>query len=190
VSTLLDVAAEVISALDACDIRYSVGGSLASALAGEPRASLDVDIVVDLDVNRIPTFVQALGDGFYADPDVLARAATAGSTANLIHHASGIKVDLFVAASALERRQLERRRLVAIGERPARRWFVHTAEDILLQKLWWFRQGGEVSERQWRDVVGILLVQEGRLDEPYLLTVAHEVGLGDLLERARRDAGR
>jgi hypothetical protein len=88
----------------------------------------------------------------------------------------------------LERKQLERRRRVTVSDAPPRQWFLHTPEDIQLQKLWWFRQGGETSERQWRDVVGILLVQGSRLDDRYLSTLADEVGIEDLLARARRDA--
>jgi hypothetical protein len=61
-------------------------------------------------------------------------------------------------------------------------------EDVVLQKLRWYRRGGEVSERQWRDVLGVLKVQAGRLDRGYLEGAAGDAGLGDLLERALGDA--
>ena len=79
---------------------YTIGGSLASSFSGEPRASIDVDIVVDLASERIDALVAALGSDFYADADSLRRAVRNRSNVNLIHHASGIKVDLFVAGSA------------------------------------------------------------------------------------------
>jgi hypothetical protein len=66
--------------------------------------------------------------------------------------------------------------------------YVQTAEDALLSKLQWYRQGGEVSENQWRDVIGILKVQEGRLDFAYIQKWAKELDISDLLLRARQQA--
>ncbi len=185
---LLSVALQVTDALDGCGIRYTIGGSLASSFSGEPRASVDVDIVVALTEDGIDAFVAALGEDFYGDVDALRRAVRHRSTANLIHHASGVKVDLFVAGSALEARQLERRLRARVGSAPDRFVYMHSPEDILLQKLDWFRRGGKVSDRQWRDVLSILVVQRDRMDDSYLRSVATESGLVDLLERAQREA--
>jgi len=186
---LLAVALEVTDALDGCGIRYTIGGSLASSFSGEPRASIDVDIVVDLTEDAVDAFVAALGGDFYADADSLRCAVRERSTVNLIHQTSGVKIDLFVAGTALEERQLERRLRAQVGWAPDRFVYMHSPEDILLQKLEWFRRGGEVSDRQWRDVLSILIVQRGRLDESYLRSVAAECGLTDLLERTQREAG-
>lgn len=61
---------------------------------------------------------------------------------------------------------------------------VASAEDILLAKLEWFRLGGEVSERQWRDVLGILKVQGDSLDYRYLFNLGEELEIKDLLDKA------
>jgi hypothetical protein len=185
---LLGVALRVIDALDLSGVRYTIGGSMASSFSGEPRASIDVDIVVDLTDDRVDGFIAALGEDFYADGDSIRRAIRNRSNVNLIHHASGTKVDLFVAGSPLEMRQLERRRSIQVGGALDRSVYMHSPEDILLQKLDWFRRGGGVSDRQWRDVLSILIVQANRLDGAYLRSVAAESGLTDLLERAQREA--
>ena len=74
-----------------------------------------------------------------------------------------------------------RRQRVDIG---AGEIWMASAEDVILAKLSWFRKGGEVSEKQWRDVLGILRVQRGRLDADYLRSMAESLGLSDLLDRA------
>lgn len=181
---LLEVTLRVVAALDACGIPYTVGGSLASSFSGEPRASIDADILVDLAAAQVPPLVDAVGDAFHADADGLRRAVTERGTANLIHRASGIKVDLFVAHSYLDARQLERRRRIRVASDPDRFLYMHSPEDILLQKLHWYRLGGEGSDRQWRDVRGIIVAQGSRLDRDYLATTAQQAGLSDLLERA------
>ena len=136
-------------ALEACDIAYTVGGSVASSLGGEPRTTLDVDIVVAMTDAQVEPLVVALGADFYAEPAANRRAVLGGSTVNLIHQPSSIKVDLFVAGSSpLDERQLARRQRVRVSADPDRFLYVHTPEDILLQKLRWYRLGGEVSDRQ------------------------------------------
>lgn len=185
---LLDVVRLVVDALDRAAVRYSVGGSLASSVFGEPRSSLDADIVVDMTTDQIGAVIDALGDSFYAEEEAFRRAVASATSANVIHHASGIKVDLFVASSILDRQQLARRQLVSID--PEHSCYMHSPEDILLQKLVWYRRGGETSDRQWRDILGILLVRGAVLDESYLNAMAGPLTITDLLERARQAASR
>jgi hypothetical protein len=60
-------------------------------------------------------------------------------------------------------------------------------EDIILLKLEWFRIGGEMSERQWNDVLGVFEIQGSRLDQTYLDHWAPVIGVADLLARARQE---
>lgn len=169
--------------LEAQGILYTLGGSLASSFAGEPRATVDIDIVAALEERHVGAFVDALSPDFYVDTEAIRRAIRTRSSANLIHQATQLKVDLFVAGGTpLDARQLARRIAVEVGD--GRRLYVHPPEDILLQKLRWYRRGGEISDRQWRDVVAIVRVQGPRLDRTYLREGADILNVTDLLERA------
>jgi hypothetical protein len=184
------VATLVTRTLDTLGIGHTIGGSIASSFAGEPRSTIDIDIVVALTDAHIPGLVTALGDEFYIDEAALRRAVRDRTSANLIHHVTHLKVDLFVAGGTpLDEQQLRRRREVRLSD--GRILHVHPPEDILLQKLRWYRRGGEVSDRQWRDIRGIIRVQGPHLDREYLAANAPILAVSDLLERAlREDSGR
>jgi len=179
------VALIVAEALEVCHVRYLVGGSLASAVSGEPRSTLDVDLVVELTEKDVEPLVAALGNRFHVDADALRRAVRERSSANVIHYATSTKVDLFIpAGSPLDKKQMDRRQRVQVSSDPDGWLYVYTPEDILLQKLRWYRLGNEVSDRQWRDVLAIIQVQGGRLDRTYLHEGAKALGVSELLQRA------
>ena len=180
----IKVALRVADVLEGCGVAYVVGGSVASSISGEPRSTLDVDMVVELSASDVEPLLAALGDDFYADGEALGRAVETKTCANLIHLPTSMKIDLFVVGgSPIDEQQMERRLHMKVSEEPDRYLYVYTPEDILLQKLRWYRLGNEVSERQWRDVLGIILVQGEALDEDYLARAAELLGVLDLLER-------
>lgn len=181
------LAIEVSRVLDSLGILHTVGGSIASSFAGEPRSTIDIDIVAAIREPDVESLVAALSADFYVDAAAVRRAVRERGTANLIHQPTQLKVDLFIAGGTpLDQRQLQRRQEVVLG--PGRRLHVHPPEDILLQKLHWYRKGGEISDRQWRDVMGIVRVQGARLDREYLDEAAPTLGVRDLLLRALREA--
>lgn len=180
----LSVTLMVTDVLESLHVPYVIGGSMASASHGRIRTTLDVDIVAALTANDIAQLVHELHDEFYADAAMIRTAVINRSSFNLIHRATIFKVDIFVVGDRqFDRRQLERRRLQVIAP-PDGKAFVASAEDVILAKLDWFRQGGEVSERQWDDIRGILDVQGDRLDVAYLRHWAADLNVADLLEQA------
>jgi hypothetical protein len=185
------VAIRVAEILEALGLRYLVGGSLASSMSGEPRTTLDVDVVVAISVADVTALVEALRSDFEVDELAVARAVRERSSVNVFHASSAIKVDFFVMGGGpLDEEQMNRRQRVKVSAGPDRYLYAYTPEDILLQKLRWFRSGGEVADRQWRDVLGILSVQGDRLDRAYMRDRASRAGLSDLLVRAETAAGR
>jgi hypothetical protein len=183
----LKVAEEVAHVLQALGIPHTIGGSIASSFAGEPRSTVDIDFIVALDESQIQPLAAALSRDFYVDDSALARAVRQRGCANLIHQPTQLKVDFFIAGgTALDIQQLSRRQEVSVGS--GRTIYVHPPEDILLQKLRWYRLGGEKSDRQWRDIIGIVRVQGIRLDRDYLRQNAPVLGVTDLLARALDEA--
>lgn len=181
------VALMVTSVLDRLGIVHTIGGSLAASFAGEPRTSIDIDIVAALGDADVPALVVALEPDFYIDGDALRRAVRERSSANLVHHETQLKIDLFVAGGTpLDEQELARRRAVDVGR--GRVLYMHPPEDILLQKLRGYRLGGEVSDRQWRDALGIARTQGPRLDRAYLARFAPAIGVEDLIDRLLHEA--
>jgi len=189
-SEIFQVTRKVAAALDSAGVRYFLGGSVASALYGEARSTRDVDLVAALLSHHIEPFLAALGDGFYAEATAIRAAVAARTSFNVIHLDTMVKVDIFIfKADAFGRSQFARRTLRQLSPDDSVSIYVASAEDTVLAKLQWYREGGGVSDRQWTDVLGVLKVQGTALDRAYMEEWARELGLTALLRRALEDAG-
>lgn len=189
ISSPLKLALEVAGMFDRLGIPYVLGGSVASSFLGEPRTTIDVDFAVRLVREKLDDLIGTIGAEFYIPIEAAAQAVSSASAFNLIHLETGLKVDLFVLGTGvLDSLQMERRQWVAIERDPEVGLWVTSAEDQILRKLEWHNSGGGVSDRQWRDILGLLAVQRDFLDLAYLLEVADRVALSGPLAEAMVDA--
>lgn len=183
----LDVALAVAKAFDSASVPYFLGGSLATSIHGEPRATNDIDFVAGLEQSTIPAFVTALASDFAIDGDSLSEAVRRRGTCNFFFLPLFTKIDLFVLRDApFDASEFERRRLTVVRTEAA--LYVKTPEDSVLRKLLWFVAGGRQSDRQWRDVVSVIRIGGASLDYGYLDHWAPRLDLVDLLARARQAA--
>jgi hypothetical protein len=186
----IEITLVVAAILERLRVDYLVGGSLATSLHGMPRATLDVDLVADLRMAHLEDFVGALQADFYIDPDMVKDAIRRRSSFNILHLATMFKVDVFVVgADELLSSEMSRKQRIRVSEEPPRDLFVASPEDMVLQKLIWYRDGGMVSDRQWGDIIGVIKTQGARLDLGYLRLWASRKEIGHLLDRALAEAG-
>jgi hypothetical protein len=175
-----------VETLDREGIEYAVGGSLASSVHGIYRSTNDIDIVIRMTPEQCGPFGTDLRDDFYVDDLSVQEAIETSSSFSVLHLATMTKADFFllpVGAWETERWKRSYNANIPTGGDPliVR---VTSAEDMILQKLVWYRLGGYVSDRQWRDVLGMLKVKARGLDHFYLTHWAEQLGLLELLQSA------
>ena len=180
----------VIQVFKTLNIAYYIGGSVASSAYGIARTTMDVDLVADLKVNHVESFAKLLESEYYLDVDTIVDAIRRRSSFNLVHLETMLKVDIFIRKRDEYDSEVFRRKRedVLDVENETCKFYLSSPEDIVIKKLQWFRMGGEVSERQWGDVVGVLKVQKNSLDIEYLRHWSSRLGLGDLLDKAIGDS--
>jgi hypothetical protein len=179
----------IVEALEQLGVNYHIGGSVASSIHGIIRATIDADLVANLELKHVHPLVKLLEADYYIDEDAVRDAVKRRGSFNAIYLDTMLKVDVFIPKSRLfDREELRRSQLQPLieGSRP---FYVASPEGTVLNKLEWYRMGGEVSDRQWNDILGVLKVQGTNLDMAYLQRWAAALKVSDLLERALVDAG-
>ena len=187
-SEVLQVTLLITDVLDQLEIPYVIGGSIASILHGTLRTTMDADIVAKMEAQHVKPFLSSVQTQFYIDEQALLQAIQRRSSVNLIHLETMFKVDIFIPKERpFDQQQLARRIPEQIGAETDKVLWISSAEDVVLAKLDWFRLGGEVSERQWRDILGVLKTQRDSLDIAYLQHWAEALQVADLLAQALID---
>lgn len=177
----------IIAAFEQLGIAYYIGGSVASTIYGIPRTTLDADIIAEIRSEHAHPLVLQLQDQYYIDEDAVKDAIRHRFSFNAIHLATMLKIDVYLPkVRPFDQEIRHRARQKLLDEHT---FYFASPEDTILTKLEWYRMGGEVSERQWNDLLGVLKLQGTSLDFAYLQRWAISLNVADLLARAYEDAG-
>jgi hypothetical protein len=178
------LATQLHQVFEAVGVPYYVTGGVAAITYGEPRTTRDLDVVVAVAPENLGQLGAALEEaGFYV-PGM--EDVGSARTLQITHIESISRADLMVAAiGEYEQLKFDRRRLCPFPD--GTEIYVAAPEDLILNKLSWGQQSQ--SEKQWRDVLGVLKTQQEALDFVYLAEWGERLNLLELLERVIREAG-
>ena len=172
------------SHLERLGVRYFITGSQATIAFGEPRFTNDIDIVVDLDETNCEAFCDGFApEEFYLNRDTVRNEIARRGMFNIIHPASGLKIDVVIPSqSEFDRRRFERGVRIPIADDCMATF--SSPEDIILQKMTWHKSGG--GERHLHDIQGVLKIRGDSLDRSYIEQQASELGVADLWQQITR----
>jgi len=171
-------------------IEVVIGGSVASSLYSKPRYTHDANVSVESFVGREAEVVRQLEGDYVISLTAVQSAVQRRSTFNVLRKTTSFKIDVFIQANRpYDRAARERRRPLATEFPGDTVVYVHSPEDVILQKLARYRLGNEVSDKQWADILGILQAQRGNLDRAYVGHWARELSVADLWEQAQAEEG-
>jgi len=174
-----DFLKKLIKVLNDCSIPYMLSGSFGSSFHGQPRATNDADIIIAPVEEQLLSFVKSLGDDYYVNPDAARDAFRNNSMFNVIDIQNSWKADFIMRKDrAFSREEFRRRRNVKLMGLDI---CVISPEDVILSKLEWAKNSE--SDQQFRDALGVAIVQWDHLDKDYLLKWAKELQVDSLLKQ-------
>ena len=181
----IEILKDFVEILEKLGIRYAIGGSIASSFYGKVRFTIDADITVEPFIHSVDIFYQSLKSDFYISKDAVYQALKAGASFNIVHLQTSFKIDVFICKDIpFQRQMLQHPRKLKLSQSVDKLFSVVSPEDIILLKLQWFHSSGCVSEKQWADILGVLRIQDDKLDYDYLKKWADDMKLSDLLKKA------
>ncbi|MCY7408172.1 MAG: hypothetical protein LH631_12580 [Alkalinema sp. CAN_BIN05] len=185
-----EIARILHSILEPGGIAYYITGGVAALAYGDPRTTRDLDLVIAIDSSTIQTLVATLeATGFYCPP-LAVEAVQAGreTMLSVTHSELLLNADLMMnGTTEFDQIKLSRRQLVSISLDENEMFWLISPEDLILAKLQWGQRSQ--SEKQWRDVLGVMKVQGENLDRSYLLQWATAIGLETRLNEALQASG-
>jgi hypothetical protein len=185
------IAYKIIDKLNLLNIPYYIGGSVASSLQGEIRFTEDIDLIIYLESSQIEIFIETFSSDFYVS-DVAVKDAINGvsSSFNLIDFQSLEKADIFISRNDdFSISRMNRRQLYMPEDNREKAFYISTSEDTILQKLVWMKISQNESQKQWRDVLGVIKIQQERLDLQYLGQWSAYLNVTAQLKQALQESG-
>ena len=176
----------LIATLEELGVVYAIGGSVAAMMYSEPRLTIDVDVMITAPLNQLSQLVKEIQSWqVYISPfeTIVETSIPYGLPFNIIDGTIGTKADLYIVKNTgLDALAMARRRRLIWDrdvERGAEAWFL-SPEDVILYKLSYYRQGGEVAQKHPTDIANMLNLIGSQLDLAYLAQWAAEIGVADL----------
>ncbi|MBL1173663.1 hypothetical protein [Pantanalinema sp. GBBB05] len=185
-----EIARMLHSVFAALNLPYYITNGVCAIAYGDPRTTRDLDVVVEIEPSAIMALVSRLeAEGFYCPPGAVSDIQSGRARVLSVTHMQLIlNADIVLNAHTdFDRAKMARRRLEAIGLDESEQFWLAAPEDIILAKLLWGQRSQ--SEKQWRDVLGILKVQGNSLDFAYLTQWAARLNVTELVQRAIAAAG-
>jgi len=173
----------MLETLESAGVEYLIGGAIAEWAWGEPRATQDLDLVINLPIEAVVRFSKELEKRNMLVPaDIILDAIVedrADIPLNAIHMYSGLKADLYLMrdGDALRQSAFQRRALIDYGP-PIGKVYVHSPEDLILYKLMYLGLSGQPKHA--RDIAAILRAKKDQLDFGYIEEWVAQLGLGSV----------
>jgi len=175
---LKDLLGRIINAFDKLEIPYFITGSLASMLYGEPRFTNDADIVADINEHHVAGFVALFpSDEFYVDEMMIRNAIIHKHQFNIIHPATGLKIDVYIdKRDSFDKSRFDRRKKLPLTKDVIA--YIASPEDVIIMKMIFYKEGG--SEKHLRDIIGMLKISPEAIDKNYIVTWAKILHVTDI----------
>ena len=171
----------IVRTLRDLQVEYMICDSVASSHYGEPRATHDIDVVIDIDVDRLRELLKRLGTDYYWNESTAIESLANRTMFNVIDFNSGVKVDFVILKEdAFDQTEFQRRREQNLAGEPVS---LISPQDAVISKLIWHSISN--SDRQLDDVRGILATQKSSIDFEYLQYWAEELSVATTLTAIR-----
>lgn len=183
-----DLLKHLVNVFESLGIRYLVTGSIASIFYGEPRFTNDIDIVAEIEEHHIPELLKLFPyDEFYISEDAVRDAIKYNHQFNIIHPASGLKIDVIISKKdAFDNSRFERIKRIS----PIEDIYANFAspEDVIIMKMRYYKEGE--SEKHLRDITSMLKISGEIIDQEYIEKWVEKFELKDIwkaiLERLKK----